>query len=93
MRLDGHYLFGLLLELLVHHGHVLVGELLDALLLYALLVLREFLVLVDGSVGILARVADGDAALLGVLLAVAHELLATLLGGLREGQADGATVV
>ena len=91
--LYGHNLVGLGLKALVDNLVVLVGEVLNALLLGVLLVLGKLLVAIDGTVGVLARVTNGNAALLGELLAVANELLAALLRGLRERQANRVAVV
>ena len=75
---------------------VLVGELLDALLGAALLVVADVAV-VDELLQVVhhvaADVAHGDAALLGQVADDLDELLAPLLGQLRDRQADDLAVV
>ena len=73
-----------------------VGELLEILLGDLEIVLGDlglFLLGLELLHGVAADVAHGDLGFLGVLLDLLGELLAALLGQLREDQADGAAVV
>src|SRR5690242_12963751 len=93
---DLHDLGFLALQQLVDLVHVLVGELLDAILGAVLLVAAD-LAVVDELFEVVDRVApdvpDRDLALLRHLADDLDELLAPLLGQLRDRQADQLAVV
>ena len=75
---------------------MLVGEILDVLFGLLLVVLGQFallLGLLDVVDCVAADVADGDLGILGVFADLLREILAALLGQLREDEADNAAVI
>src|SRR5688500_4469215 len=86
---DFHDLCFFSLQELVDLVRVLVGELLDAIL-GAVLLVDAHLARTDELLQVMhdvaADVADGDAPLLGEVAHDLHELLAPLLGQLRDGE-------
>ena len=91
-HLDGLDVLDLLGEHLVDLLGVLVGCLLDVIEDVVLLVFGEGLVLLDLVVVVLADVAEGNLAVLGILLALLDEFLSSVFARSRELEDDGATV-
>ena len=75
---------------------MLVGQVLDVLFGLLLVVLGQFallLGLLDVVDRVAADVADGDLGVFGVFADLLGEVLAALLGQLREDEADNAAVI
>ena len=93
---DLHQFLFLLGAHLVDLLDVLVGEVLDILFGLLLVVLGQFpllLGLFDVVNRVAADVADGDLGVLGIFADLLREILAALLGQLREDEADDAAVI
>ena len=93
---DLHQFLFLLGAHLVDLLDVLVGEILNVLFGLLLVVLGQFallLGLLDVVDCVAADVADGDLGILGVFADLLREILAALLGQLREDEADNAAVI
>ena len=93
---DLHQFLFLLGAHLVDLFDVLVGEVLNVLFGLLLVVLGQ-LTLLLGLLNVVdcvaADVADGDLGILGVFADLLREILAALLGQLREDEADNAAVI
>src|ERR1700733_724424 len=88
--------FGFLVfEQLVDLRHIAVGEIFEFALSPAYVVLARVAVLdqlVEGVLGMPPDIADGDAAVLGLMPGHLHEFLAALLGKLGENDPDDRAV-